>query len=173
MVAEVIVDIAHSEVDKIFDYSCDESVKEGCRVKVPFGKTFVTGFVVKIKEQSDCPLRLKSVAEVYDGIPAINGECLSLAREISERYRVPMALSLRLFLPSEMRTGKVKELFRRIAEISEDNAAFSKTAKAQAAAYEYIKANNKADCAVLNEKFGLFRNKSSRKQGIYKYIPRA
>lgn len=165
MVAEVIVDIAHSEVDKIFDYSCDESVKEGCRVKVPFGKTFVTGFVVKIKEQSDCPSRLKEVAEVYDGIPAINGECLLLAREISERYRVPMALSLRLFLPSEMRTGKVKELFKRVAEIKEDNATFSKTAKAQAAAYEYVKINGRVDCSVLNEKFGSSAVKALENKG--------
>ena len=35
MICEVIVDIAHSEVDKIFDYVCDESVQAGARVTVP------------------------------------------------------------------------------------------------------------------------------------------
>ena len=34
MTAEVIVDIAHSEVDKIFEYRSIEGVREGSRVKV-------------------------------------------------------------------------------------------------------------------------------------------
>ena len=37
MYAEVIVDIASSEVDKIFEYEADENVYEGSRVIVPFG----------------------------------------------------------------------------------------------------------------------------------------
>ena len=43
MTAEVIVDIAHSEVDKIFEYCSIEGVREGSRVKVPFGNTAVDG----------------------------------------------------------------------------------------------------------------------------------
>ena len=31
---------------------------------------------------------------------------------VSERYRVPKAAALRLFLPSEMRLGKVREAFK-------------------------------------------------------------
>ena len=34
MICEVIVDIAHSEVDKIFDYVCDVPVQAGARVAV-------------------------------------------------------------------------------------------------------------------------------------------
>ena len=38
---QVIVDIAHSNVDRIFDYALPEgiAVLPGCRVVVPFGKT--------------------------------------------------------------------------------------------------------------------------------------
>ena len=52
MIAEVIVDISNSEVDKIFDYQCDDSLKEGYRVLVPFGKREVEGYVVAIKEKT-------------------------------------------------------------------------------------------------------------------------
>ena len=45
---EVIVDIAHSSVDKIFDYELPEEmeVQAGSRVFVPFGRTQVEGIVL-------------------------------------------------------------------------------------------------------------------------------
>ena len=48
VVAEVIVDIAHSDVDKIFDYLCGEEITAGMRVAVPFGRSAATGFVGSI-----------------------------------------------------------------------------------------------------------------------------
>lgn len=39
MIAEVIVDIALSETDKIFDYIMPDDVKVGERVLVPLGRT--------------------------------------------------------------------------------------------------------------------------------------
>ena len=35
MVAEVIVDIAHSEVDRVFDYLCGDEVCAGCASPCP------------------------------------------------------------------------------------------------------------------------------------------
>ncbi|MBP5242550.1 MAG: hypothetical protein J6Z36_02545, partial [Clostridia bacterium] len=119
MIAEVIVDVAHSDVDKIFDYICDENVTEGCRVTVPFGRMYVAGFVMRVKEKSDFS-DLKHIARVYDELPAINQECLRLTEAIAARYRVPKALVLRLFLPSEMRTGKVSEIYRAYAELASE-----------------------------------------------------
>ena len=55
MIAEVIVDIAHSDVDKIFDYACGEGIAAGMRVTVPFGRSVATGFVVRVKEKSVYP----------------------------------------------------------------------------------------------------------------------
>ena len=43
MVAEVIVDIAGSEVDRIFEYTAIEGVHPGCRVRVPFGGRVIDG----------------------------------------------------------------------------------------------------------------------------------
>ncbi|MBQ4269039.1 MAG: primosomal protein N', partial [Clostridia bacterium] len=90
MIAEVIVDIAASETDRIFDYLCDDTTIVGSRVRAPFGGKIVTGFVMRLKETSSFdPSRLKKIYESGDELPAINGECLEIAEKITARYRVP------------------------------------------------------------------------------------
>ena len=79
MYAQVIVDVAHSEVDKIFEYSCPDDVKVGCRVKVPFGSRTLDGFVVGLSRTTDYPPeKVKSISSVFDELPALVPECLSL-----------------------------------------------------------------------------------------------
>ena len=156
MFAEVIVDIATSETDRIFDYLCGEDIPVGSRVRVPFGVKTVTGFVMRKKEYSDVPAeKLKRVYKTEDELPALNEECLALAEKLATRYRVPKALTLRLFLPSEMRTGKVRELTRNFAELTLplSEMKLAKTAKNQLAVARYLEQNGKSECAVLNAQF--------------------
>lgn len=156
MIAEVIVDIAASETDRIYDYLCDESVVVGSRVRAPFGGKTVPGFVMRVKEKSDLPYeKLKKVIPCPDEVPALNEECLMLADKLAARYRVPKALTLRLFLPSEMRTGKVRELTRNYAALTMpvSKMSFSKTAVKQRALAEYLAEKGKTECARLNELF--------------------
>ena len=156
MIAEVIVDIAASETDRIYDYLCDETVVEGSRVCAPFGGKTVAGFVMKIKESSEVPKeKLKKVFPTPDELPALNEECLALAEKLTARYRVPKALALRLFLPTEMRTGKVRERMRNYAELALPltEIKLSANAKNLRGAAEYLAQNGKTDCARLNEMF--------------------
>ena len=156
MIAEVIVDIATSETDRIFDYLCDENTIVGSRVRAPFGGKIVTGFVMRLKETSSFPLeKLKRVLPTEDELPALNAECLALAEKLAKRYRVPKALTLRLFLPTEMRTGKVRELTRNYAVLNLPIAEMKliKSAKNQIGAAEYLEQNGKTDCAYLNNLF--------------------
>ncbi len=153
MIAEVIVDIAASETDRIFDYLCDDGITVGCRVRAPFGGKTLPGFVMRLKETSSLPPeKLKKVFPTPDELPALNSECLQLAEKLAARYRVPKALTLRLFLPSEMRTGKVRELMRNYAELilPFSEIKLSKSAKNQLGAAEYLAENGKTDCAYLN-----------------------
>ena len=106
MIAEVIVDIAVSETDRVFDYACADDMQIGSRVRAPFGGRTLCGFVIGLKEKTDYDGKLRSVTLYEDGLPALTKECLSLAKKIAARYRVPLAAALRLFLPSEMRTGR-------------------------------------------------------------------
>ena len=60
--------------------------------------------IIGLKTQSDYPIeKLKKVEAEQDELPALTAECLSLAKKLAARYRVPLALALRLFLPAEMR----------------------------------------------------------------------
>ncbi|MBQ7879939.1 MAG: DEAD/DEAH box helicase family protein, partial [Clostridia bacterium] len=156
MIAEVIVDIAASETDRIYDYLCDDNTVVGSRVRAPFGGKIVPGFVMRVKNSTDYPVeKLKKVLPCPDELPALGAECLTLADKITARYRVPKALTLRLFLPTEMRTGKVRELMRNYAELTVPLAEMKlpKTAKNQLGAAEYLAQNGKTDCAILNGAF--------------------
>lgn len=154
MIAEVIVDIAHSEVDKIFDYTCDEKVRAGMRVVVPFGRGKTTGFVMRVKRSSDYPAeKLKAVAGAEE-VPALTAECLALSERLRSRYRCPAALVLRLFLPAEMRTGKTGESYRAIARLREGEIVVSDRAEKQRALVQYLREHGEGDRAELRKTFG-------------------
>ena len=54
MIAEVIVDITASDVDRVFDYNIGNlNVAVGNRVCVPFANRKIEGVVIKIKEKTN------------------------------------------------------------------------------------------------------------------------
>ena len=87
MIAEVIVDITNSEVDKVFDYNTGNlNVLTGSRVSVPFGNRKIEGLVIALKEKSDFPEeKLKTIAEVLDDFHALTKESLNLVNYIANR----------------------------------------------------------------------------------------
>ena len=114
IIARVIVDIASSIVDKIFDYllpSSDFCV--GQRVFVPFGKITKEGYIIEITDKTDYPAeKLKTVISALEPFPIISAEQLALAKFMKKKFHTGLSDAFRLFLPSEMRTAKVKELVR-------------------------------------------------------------
>lgn len=154
MYAQVIVDIAHSQVDRVFEYSCPDGTEVGCRVKVPFGGRVIEGFVIGLSETpSYAADKIKPVTEVYDELPALVPECFALMESIAERYRVPKAASLRLFLPSEMRKGKVNEVYTKSVKLT------GKSVKIGAAAKKQLEVLNRleeggCDYTLLCNKYG-------------------
>lgn len=155
MFAQVIVDIAHSQVDKIFEYSCPCDLAVGSRVKVPFGKTSIDGFVIGISETSEYPPeKVKPIISVFDELPALIPECFSLMERISSRFRVPKAAALRLFLPTEMRRGTVREVYRTIAKINDISVSIPKNAQKQRLALDFLKDKREYDFTALCNTFG-------------------
>ncbi len=155
MYAKVIVDIAHSQVDRIFEYSCTDDVKVGCRVKVPFGGRIIDGFVMGISQNASFPAeKIKPVASVYNEPPALVPECFALMERISSRYRVPMAAALRLFVPSEMRLGKVREAYASFVVLKDPAIALPKSAKKQAEILGFLNTCGEYELPALAEKFG-------------------
>ena len=154
MYAQVIVDIAHSNVDKIFEYSCADGTQAGCRVKVPFGGRVVDGFIVGLSESTSFPPeKIKPVVSVSDEPPALVKECFALMNGLSSRYRVPKAVCLRLFIPSEMRLGKVHEIYKKVAVYAAD-ITLPNSAKKQAEFLAYLKEAVRCDYTAACERFG-------------------
>ncbi len=157
MIADVIVDIAASETDRIYSYLCDDTVAEGSRVYAPFGGRVTAGFVVALRDSCDYPAEKLKRVTAADPMPALNAECLSLAKKIAARYACPLAAALRLFLPAEMRKGKVRELKKRYAELcvpfEEAKEKLPKSAKNQLAAAALLNERGKTECVALNSEF--------------------
>ena len=125
IIGKIIIDIASSLVDKVFDYILpDESFEVGMRVYVPFGKIIKEGYIVDISDESEYDeSKLKTVISKIDNFPVIQKEQLELASFMKKKFHTGLCDAIRLFLPSEMRLGKVKELIKIECFIEDENKA--------------------------------------------------
>lgn len=163
MYAKVIVDISHSDVDKVFEYRIPSNfqVELGSRVIVPFGGRTIEGIVIEKSPTSEfSEEKIKDIQSVLENTPALTEETLSLANYVSESCYVTKAQALRLFLPSEMRKGKVKEQFITEYKIKQEVNALEiistlkATAKKQKALLEYLIENQSITSANASKTFG-------------------
>lgn len=156
MFAKVIVDISNNELDRIFDYSVgDLSLEPGCRVTVPFGSRQIEGYVIEISDTTDCPPeKIKPITARLDDYPVITKEMMELMRYMRESYHLRVIDVLRLFIPAQMRGGKVKELSKKFVsinpEIAEPQSMIKPSAAMQMAAFEYVKAKGEVALSELN-----------------------
>lgn len=174
MFADVIVDITHSEVDKIFEYSfTDCQITIGSRVVVPFGKKFIEGIVINVKQTSKYPQeKIKPIQHLLETTPALTSETLELMKYICKTCYVTRASALRLFLPSEMRKGKVKEQFTRYIELVDGFnldlalASLRKSALKQKDLLCYLSENGKSNLSQINLEFGASSVKGILEKGF-------
>lgn len=122
MVASVIVDISTSEIDRIFEYLVPSSmqVRKGDRVLVPFGNKTIEGFCIDLKDSPDTSRELKEIIDRLDPYSAITEEQLELAKFMRARYYIRHVDCLRLFIPSKLRGGRVRELKRQYVCLAQD-----------------------------------------------------
>ena len=120
MIARVIVDKSSSQLDRPFDYSIptDMLVEKGDRVIVPFGKMKVEGFVIDIVENSE--FETKDILQVVDEFKCFSEETLELMNFMRKRFFLKYVDILRLFIPSALRKGKVKDLERYYISLNEN-----------------------------------------------------
>lgn len=121
-VAKVIVDISTSAVDKIFDYLIppDMPLQVGDRVNVPFGNKIIESYVIEIASQIDSKYKLKNILARLDAEPIISTEMLELMHYMRTAFYLRYVDCLRLFLPSKLRGGKIKELTREYLTVNKD-----------------------------------------------------
>ncbi len=158
MIYEVIVDISNREVDKVFDYLGEDFFCIGQRVLVPFANRDIEGFIVGKKENTDVDeSKLKSIIFPLDDYVALTPQMLELAAFMKEKYHLRLIDILRLFLPAQMRGGRVKEIYKKQVEIDgryDANALLQlikPAAKAQREIVVKIEKEGKCDCADIKQ----------------------
>ncbi len=171
MIFEVIVDIANSEVDRVFDYVGVDGVFVGSRVLVPFGGRKIEGFAIGQKERSDVDgSKLKSIVAPLDDFAAVTPEMLELMRFMTGRIHIKLIDALRLFVPAQMRGGRIGELKKRVVfpvlPLDEAVERLSKSAKNQRALLEFLASEGKSDYTLLGEKFGFGAVKKLAEKGL-------
>ena len=111
MYCQVIIDIVHENVASPFTYRIPEgmTLEPGQRVTVPFGKLKKEGIVLGLAEE--CGLEEKRVKDVIgplEDYAAIPPELMNLAGKMAQEAHCPLAETLRLMLPAQMRGGRVR-----------------------------------------------------------------
>ncbi len=156
--ASVVIDQDAKALDKVFDYvvPANLDVKTGMRVFVPFGGRTLQGFVVDLKNTSSVPAnKLKSIYSCVENFSVIKPEMTKLMKFMCDEFHLRQTSVLRLFLPSEIREGKVRELFEKYVSLGNniDKNAL-KRAKKQLEIVEFLEKEQKVKLSVLKEKFG-------------------
>ena len=118
MYAKVIVDIVHSDVDRVFEYLIPVGLKAkvGFRVRVPFGRgnALREGYVIALAETSEYQGDdIKSIHSVISDFATLTPGQIKLAQTMRRYYHTTLATTLRLMFPAEMRGGRVRDRFER------------------------------------------------------------
>ncbi len=164
MIAEIIVDVANSEVDKIFEYLVPSELEVFCgqRVFVPFGKRTIEGYIVRLKDTAEYDIaKLKPILSTIDPKPLILPELMDLAKFMKSYYHLRYVDIFRLLIPSMIRNGKVKELVVTYArfgvdddKVKEYTTKLRKNATSCFRAIAYLQQHGKVKVSYLNKEFG-------------------
>ena len=114
-VAQVAVEARVGSLSGLFDYAIPHDltgvVRVGQRVRVPFGKRSVMGFVYALQPAA-AVLELKPIEAVIDQEPMLPALLLELAALVADHYVVPIDEVIRAIVPARVR-AVVKRTARR------------------------------------------------------------
>jgi len=146
-IAQVAVEARVGSQTGLFDYAVPEAltglIEVGHRVRVPFGKRTVTGFVYAL-EQGPSVLELKPIEALVDAEPVLPAVLVELAGFVAAHYLVPLDEVIRAVVPPRVRAVVRRSVKRRrqsriLRQASETGAAAAVTLEpAQEAARERI-----------------------------------
>lgn len=114
--ANVIVDISHEKLNKIFQFAIPEELKDavniGCVVEFPFGQgnRKTKGYVVGVTMRCDYDeAKIKPLYRVVEEEIGIEAEFIELAGYISKNYGATMLQSLKTVMPLKHKVQKKEE----------------------------------------------------------------
>ena len=173
MIAEIIVDVQNSQVDKVFDYNIPSSfdfLKIGYRVVVPFGNRKIEGYIIGIKNSTDCPPdKLKSIISVCDEYPLILPEIVELIKFMKDKLYLRLIDGIRLAIPSQVKKSDYK-LVSFVTLNDENLEDYLKTLNKRnqniPKIIECLRQNGKVQISFLNSKYGNANVKKLIESGI-------
>lgn len=122
MFARVLIDIAHTEIDRLFTYRIPEGMEAapGMHVLAPFGRGNAPkeGFVIEVTDAADGPGPFKALLRALEPYPVLLGEQIELARWMQRSYNCLLVDALRLMIPAQMRGGRVHEKVTRTVALA-------------------------------------------------------
>ena len=124
MFADIIIDIKHEKLDKIFQYRIpdrlENELKTGMEVIVPFGKGNrpVKGYVTGITDSCSYDLsKVKEITDISRGSVEIEAKLIALAAWMKENYGGTMIQALKTVLPIKQKeNARVKKYLRLLLE---------------------------------------------------------
>ena len=146
-IAQVAVEARVGSQTGLFDYAVPEAlsgvIEVGHRVRVPFGKRTVTGFVYAL-DQAPTILEPKPIEALVDAEPVLPAVLVELAGFVAAHYLVPLDEVIRAVVPPRVRAvvrrsvkrRRQSRILRQAAEVSRPAAVALEAA--QAAARERI-----------------------------------
>ena len=112
----VIVDISHEKLDRIFQYRIPEElqgkISTGMQVQVPFGmgNRTIKGYVTGVTDVPDYPVeKIKPVTGLVDGAVPAESELIALAAWMKEFYGSTMNQALKTVLPVKQEVSSRQE----------------------------------------------------------------
>ena len=180
MFANIIVDITHEKLDKIFQYRVPSHMEGelsiGMEVLVPFGKgnRMTKGYVVDFAENCDYDLsKVKEIAEISRKGMAIEGKLVALAAWMKENYGGTMIQALKTVLPIKQKEqAKVKKKVRLLLNEEEGKTKLDfylhKNQKARARLLAALLDEPVLDYELINKKLNITLNvvRALEEQGV-------
>jgi primosomal protein N' (replication factor Y) len=115
-IAQVAVETRVGSQTGLFDYAVPEAltgvIEVGHRVRVPFGKRTVTGFVYAL-DQGSTVLELKPIEALLDAEPVLPAVLVELAGFVAAHYLVPLDEVIRAIVPPRVRAVIRRSVKRR------------------------------------------------------------
>ncbi|QUI22920.1 primosomal protein N' [Vallitalea pronyensis] len=122
---DIIVDISHSSLDRIFQYRIPKSLMDeiqvGMVVNIPFGKgnKQIKGYVIGLSDTTDYDVtKIKEVISIASDSVSIESHLISLAAWMKERYGCTVRSALKVLLPVNRKVHEKvnKEIIRLVDE---------------------------------------------------------
>lgn len=172
MYADIIVDITHEKLDKIFQYRIPKEMEgrlqTGMEVLIPFGRANreTKGYVIGFSEKCNYdPEKIKEITQISQNHIAIEAKLVALAAWMKEHYGGTMIQALKAVLPiKQQEKQKEQRSIRLLLDRREAKERLSyflsknQTARARVVAalldrpilpYEYVTRQLKVTAAVL------------------------